>query len=248
MYNNFNLRKTWENYDSADVIKDKVSKIISIIPDDVKTIIDVGCGNGIITNELAKHWELTGLDSSEEALKYVKTPKVLASANQIPFDNHNFDLVLCSEMLEHLSDEDLVEVSKELMRIGTRYLLLTVPNAEFLEVSLVKCPDCHTIFHAWQHVQSFTKERLEGLFSSEFKLLSKDEFGPLKANWIPYLLRLKQMNGQWLSPGDKSICPHCGKTDFEPYPSNIITKGCNGLNYLLAGKKPYWLMILMERI
>ncbi len=247
MYDIFSLSKTWQDYDAEEQIKQKVDKIFSLIPNDVINILDVGCGNGIITNELHKKWDITGLDSSSEALKYVQGSRINASATQIPFPNCSFDMVLSSEMLEHLTDADLAQAVQELKRVSKRYVLLTVPNSEFLPASFVKCPDCQTIFHAWYHIQSFDNKRLDSFFKDEYRVLHKDDFGPLQKKWIPVLLKLKQNSGQWLSPGNKSICPMCGKTDFSLFRSSIVTKLCNGLNLLLAGKKPYWSIMLLEK-
>jgi ubiquinone/menaquinone biosynthesis C-methylase UbiE len=246
MYNNFDLEKTWKFYDSSNQISVKTKILIELIPKDVRTIIDIGCGNGIITNELDKVWDVTGLDSSAEALKYVKGKKIQASATEIPCLNNSFDLVLSSEMLEHLSDRELSEAVKEMMRLSKRYILLTVPNDEFLDASIVKCLACNNTFHAWQHFQSFNIKRLVGLFKSEFKLLYKCKFGPKQGKWNPLLLKLIHYQGQWFSPGNSSICPSCGNTSFSQYPRNIITKICNGLNRL-SGTKPYWTLVLLEK-
>jgi len=51
----------WGKLQSND-LRDKINLVIDYIPEDVKTILDVGCGNGVITNELAKRYKVTGVD------------------------------------------------------------------------------------------------------------------------------------------------------------------------------------------
>ena len=45
----------------------KVQKILGMIPPDVRTIIDIGCGDGTITNRLAEKFDVTGVDRSEKS-------------------------------------------------------------------------------------------------------------------------------------------------------------------------------------
>jgi len=243
----FSLKQTWENYDSDKQIQRKAEYILSLIPKDVKTIIDVGCGNGIITNLLADKFEVMGLDISETALMSLKCPFIVSSATKIPCEDAAYDLVLSSEMLEHLNNDDLILAIIELKRVSKKYILISVPNNEYLSVSFVKCPKCTAVFHAWHHFQSFDKKTLCTLFKDHFRLIHFSLIGLRQQRWIPQLLRIKHHIGQWFDPGEKSICAVCGNTEFKVNRKNIITKICNGLNKALAGKKPYWQVACFEK-
>lgn len=239
----------WENYDVADAISKKTDYIIRHIPSDVRTILDVGCGNGKITNALKDRWQVTGLDLSAEALKHVQTPHVLASATAIPFPDASFDLVISSEMLEHLDNELFAQAIKEMQRVCRRYLLISVPNGEFLPKNQIKCPQCQTVFHSWQHLLSFEKSYFsEQMLAPDFFILNYKTMGEQEQRWIPLLMHIKQRLGkQWFGASASTRCPQCGNSDF-PAPSvNLITKVCNGLNRALAGKKPYWQIGLFSR-
>ena len=103
-----------------------------MMPGTVRTILDVGCGDGALTVRLAEEWDVTGADMSAVALEHVKTAAVQASATDLPFADGSFDLVLSSEMLEHLSPGDYGRAISEMSRVTRRYLLLTVPYREDL--------------------------------------------------------------------------------------------------------------------
>src|SRR5262245_44338131 len=113
----------WGQLKDAPDIAEKVRVFREMIPGDVRTIVDVGCGDGEITNARADGWDVTGVDSSREALKHVETSSVLADTRSLPFDDTSFDLVMSSQMLEHLDNAVCAAAIAELQRVARRYLL-----------------------------------------------------------------------------------------------------------------------------
>jgi len=97
-------------------------------------IIDIGCGRGIYQKALRKSIYL-GCDLNGQNLKRaVKAPNaeyVCADANHLPFIDNSFDIVLCSEVLEHL-DSPLKTV-KELARASKKVIVLTFPDERVME-------------------------------------------------------------------------------------------------------------------
>lgn len=247
MYNNFNSKERWVDYDQGDYIKRKALLIKNIIPNDVDTIIDVGCGNGIITNELSNNWKVVGLDISEEAIKYVKCEAVIASGTSIPFQDKSFDLVLTSEMLEHLSDSDLSKTIEEISRIAKKYIIISVPNNENLAISHAKCEKCMKVFHVWHHIQSFNKKRIIDLIGTEFVLTNYCTYGQKVKKWIPILISIKHAMGQWMYASSNVICPFCGNTSILSPKRSFVTKMINAINLFTTSRKHYWQIFLFEK-
>jgi 2-polyprenyl-6-hydroxyphenyl methylase / 3-demethylubiquinone-9 3-methyltransferase len=75
-------------------------------------VLDVGCGAGFLTNELARHGhEVTGIDASEDSLRvarlYDETHSVeyqVADAYKLPFADQTFDVVTALDFLEHVEN------------------------------------------------------------------------------------------------------------------------------------------------
>ncbi len=86
-------------------------------------ILDVGCGAGFLSNELAKEkLQVTGVDLSSESLlvaaRYDSTKSVVyqtADAYQLPFADQTFDVVTALDFLEHV--ERPADVIKEFSRV-----------------------------------------------------------------------------------------------------------------------------------
>jgi 2-polyprenyl-6-hydroxyphenyl methylase / 3-demethylubiquinone-9 3-methyltransferase len=77
-------------------------------------VLDVGCGGGLLSEELARlGCHVTGIDPSPasivEARVHAQASGLniayhVASAENLPFGDGQFDLVLCCDVLEHLED------------------------------------------------------------------------------------------------------------------------------------------------
>ena len=245
----FDHKECWENYDEGDLVTGKIRLISEMIPGDVITIIDIGCGNGVITNALNKKYKTLGVDQSEEALRYLEGPKLISSAEKINVEDSSYDLVLSSELLEHLTEEILQSAVKEIKRISKKYILITVPNSENLDQNLVKCSKCQKLFHSYGHLRSFNEEMLIGLFGGGYKVVSGFQEGPWYRIYNNLLLRLRHKYGnQYFNPAHFTLCPFCGNTDFPLKKGNFISKMINGLNSIIARRVPYWFFILFEKV
>ena len=101
-------------------------------------VLDVGCGNGIISRSLGeKGFNVRGIDISEKAIEKARTlnklPNVrfdVVSAEQLVADGHRYHAIVCSEVLEHLNDPGklLKVLHQSLHEDGI--LIVTVPNGK----------------------------------------------------------------------------------------------------------------------
>lgn len=79
-----------------------------LLPPGRVAIFDVGCGDGFFTQTLAEFGDVTATDFSEAGLKVARDrlPTVKFFAHDLgypfPLQSNTFDVVWCSEVLEHL--------------------------------------------------------------------------------------------------------------------------------------------------
>jgi len=115
-----------------------VSLVGSLNP---KKILDAGCGEGFTLAklyELKIGNELVGIDSSKIAIQTGKEnfPYLnlkIGDIYNLPYKDNSFDLVICTEVLEHLSDPQ--KALSDILRASSKYLLLTVPNEPWFLLS-----------------------------------------------------------------------------------------------------------------
>ena len=96
-------------------------------------ILDAGCGEGFFSAKVYDefpHASIVGCDGAQEALVIARkiNPSIKfeqANIYEMPYRDKEFDLVVCSEVLEHLKDPK--SALCELDRVG-KCLLVTVPH------------------------------------------------------------------------------------------------------------------------
>jgi ubiquinone/menaquinone biosynthesis C-methylase UbiE len=88
----------------------------------------------------------------------------------LPFDESSFDVVVASEVLEHLDDEQREKSLRQVQRVlkPGGIFIGTVPHNEHLKDNLAVCPNCAHKFHRWGHVKSYNPKSLEQELSGHF--------------------------------------------------------------------------------
>ena len=117
-----------ELYGEEQLNKWKVAKkIINLSKKD--NILDIGCGTGLITQEIAKKVSFViGLDNSEEMINHAKNTSngkyVISDAKKLPFPDNSFSKVVSFTMIQDLLN--WTSVLKEMKRVSNGDILLTV--------------------------------------------------------------------------------------------------------------------------
>lgn len=203
--------------------RERISKAIALIPADVRTILDVGCGNGAFLNSLPDKYQTIGLDSSREALKHVRTKAIHGDIASLPFESASFDLVTCLEVLEHLPLTIFERALSEIERVSRKYILISVPNNEDLDYCLVICPACRCWFNPNRHVRSFNEQQLSTLFT-RFSIAKLEKVGPVEPHprYNRYLYAAYRL---WRKapPPSSAVCPQCGYQSREIATASHLT-------------------------
>lgn len=158
------LQKIWHSKKLAEVLK--------LLPRQAKKILDVGCSSGVLTARVAKYLpksKVTGLDSYQKAVNFAKSkyPKikfVAGDAHKLPFKDKAFDLIICTETLEHVTDPKgvLLEIKRVLSKNGAALISMDTGNWLF---HLVWFFWTKTRGRVWQdaHLHEFNSKILEDL-------------------------------------------------------------------------------------
>jgi len=104
-----------------------------------KRVLDIACGMGYGSAALAKvAASVVGLDLSQEAVTAARESYresnlhfLAAPAQQIPFADHTFDLIVAFEVIEHLNDWSVLLLeARRLLSPGGQFIVST-PNINY---------------------------------------------------------------------------------------------------------------------
>lgn len=146
---------------------------------DAKKVLDAGCGEGYMLSFLnghMGHWEVAGFDI-EESLVFKakeKIPSAFLSVRSIyesNFPDSEFDLVLSTEVLEHLQQPK--EALKEISRITKRWAILSVPNEPLFALScLAAGKNIRRFGNHKGHCNRWSAKAFTGLVSNYFNIIA----------------------------------------------------------------------------
>jgi len=183
------------NGQSGEKLAEKLITLIGSFKD-VRSICDLGCGNGYLTNQLASGgYEVLGIDASASGIQQAR-----ASATNVRFiqsfidkdvrDRNSVkavDLVVSSDVVEHLyRPSDLFEAAWSLLKQNGR-LVITTPYHGYLKnlaLALSGRMDRHfSALHDGGHIKFFSVASLAQLMASHaFIDLNFSYYG--RAPWL----------------------------------------------------------------
>lgn len=169
-----------------------LGKLLNEDPGNISSLIDVGCGRGDFTIEIAQRFpqfsKVSGCDFSKETLSMAQRNSASleritfhkANLLDMPFKNNQFDVAICINVLHHIPENDLPKAIEQLSRITTKYLIVEIKNDD-------------NFYYHYIHPKSFSGITVH--------LTSLGQLNPLLKS---HSFRLKKQQGiflfNWLSP------------------------------------------------
>jgi len=163
-------------------------------------VMDMGCGEGFMLKLVQKNApeaRLTGCDISKQAVDIAQVnvgPEANIFVNDsftTPLAAGSFDLVICTEVLEHV--EQYHQMLAEIQRLAGKYVILTVPHEPwFILGNLLAGRHRSTRGNHPEHINHWNVR--------SFKKLVNQYFEPVKCfrvfPWIFYIGRINIENNE----------------------------------------------------
>lgn len=144
-------------------------------------VLDVGCGDGVLSEPI---WKMGNYVASVELptiatlAKKCQVPQVVAGdAEQLAFASNSFDVVLASEVLEHLwKPQSFLDEAHRVLR-SNGYLIIETPERK-------------ESLHYDSHKHYFTVERLTQMLGTRFTICEVERLKPTGTAQTPTIIVL----------------------------------------------------------
>ena len=237
-----------EVHRSADVVR-MISRING------GSALDVGARDGHFSKILAKQFaSVTALDLDQPQLDHPGIVCVSGDVTELAFPDDRFDMVVCTEVLEHIPQHQLVDACSELARVSRDYLLIGVPFKQDIRVGRTTCNTCGVANPPWGHVNAFDEQRLLSLFSQlKVEELSFVGINDASTNSLSTLL-MDVAGNPYGTYDQEEPCLACGARLNKPQPRSLFQKVCTKsafwtrwVTQTLRGAQPSWMHCLFRK-
>lgn len=191
---------------------ERTRKIVSLVADDVESLLDVGAGHGIFLEQLREGRGIAGvgIEITDAKIDYARKNGIdirKGDAAALSFSDKSFDAVVTTEVIEHLPFGVYESALAEFVRVARKYILISVPYAERRQFAV--CTYCGSSSPCSFHFRSFSEEDMRKLFHGAHCTLI-EKTGPLGYRpWVTWLMDHRQ-SGNWPK---YHVCPACGYKD-----------------------------------
>lgn len=234
----------------------RVADILQLVPGGSEVALDVGARDGYLSQLLADRVKsLTALDLETPSVSHPHVACVKGDVTQLSFPDASFDLVVCTEVLEHIRPELLRQACSELMRVASRHLLVGVPYRQDIRVGRTTCGICGGVNPPWGHVNAFDEELLRTLFAGW--TVEKTSFvghNDSSTNRVATLL-MDLARNPYGTYGQEEPCIHCGSQLGDPPARTMAHKVLSKVAFWTANAtapfhRPhaYWIHQLLTKV
>jgi len=213
--NRYALAKVAKKYDQKRLGTYKhlaeIRSLLKLLPKKRFKILEIGCGTGRITKELAdKGHKITAVDNSpamvDEYQKKAGLPKArLADATHLPFSDNSFPIVLSLRLIWHLGKKDIDKMFSEAARVSSDLVILDISNKKRWPKIYRRLHPSDYFFDFKEFARLCKKENLkiEAKIPLDTLIPFWFNFLPsrLKISLFPLVYRADLMLGRFIPPG-----------------------------------------------
>ncbi len=235
--------------------QERINNLRDLIPQKGFSALDVGARDGHLSRMLTSYFEqVTALDLEKPTIKHERILPLKGNATNLDFSDNSFDLVLCSEVLEHIPSSSLELVCSEISRVAKNHVLIGVPYQQDIRKGCTTCYTCGGTNPPYAHVNTFNEAFLRKLFSS--LLVEKTALvGEVHSRTNSCSTWLMDMAGNpYGTYRQEEHCIHCDSKLKTPPPQSLIQKVYTKIAFCLDALQdqvshahPNWVHILFKK-
>ena len=161
-------------------------------PKQTISVLNIGIGDARLERILRdRGYDMHAVDPSGDIVTWVRqelgfdeTSAQQCWAQEMPFPEGHFDFVVMSEVVEHLTPEEMDAVFTEVLRVlkPGGHLIGTVPENEDLDRERFTCAQCGATSHRVGHEQTFTVQGMRRILGKRFRVVRVERFRGMYMN------------------------------------------------------------------
>jgi SAM-dependent methyltransferase len=205
----------------------RTNDLMRLTPRGYSSVLDAGTRDGYYADLLAESFEsVTALDLLKPPKREGRISSVQGNLTNLPFRDRQFDVVFCTEVLEHVGE--IERACAELVRVVRHTVLIGVPYRQDIRLGRTTCTSCGKSSPPWGHVNCFDEARLTSLLrplrAVDASFVGTDEE---RTNAFSCWL-MDQAENPWGVYDQMETCIHCGAKLTPPVPRTPVKRLFSG--------------------
>lgn len=230
----------------------RLNDIIRLLPKNRCSILEIGARHGMMTRILTQYYsEITALDLEEPGFDIENVTKVKGDVANLEFEDYCFDVVICTEVLEHVAPERVAQACREISRVARHEVLIGIPYKQDIRLYRTTCLACGKKNPSYGHINHFDQPTLEQLFAG-MNVIEITKVGPASPRTNCVSAKLMDFAGNpWGTYAQEEPCVYCGAKLQAPKKRKVMQKVAGKIATILTKiqnkiwrPKPYWIHAL----